>query len=148
MDYGFTSSTSTGDPHERRGWLPAYSLVFQVISTSFLALRLASRFQKRGGRLGLDDLFVVLGWVSTVPAAFPERFGQEYNMINQIFATGSTILFIVGRSHPNIITIFLRSLSLGAFHFGFDRHSAGYTAKLAMKSTLVRRDIPFRDTQL
>ena len=77
MDYGFTSSTSTGDPLERRRWLPAYSLVFQVVSTSFLTLRLASRFQKRGGGLGLDDLFVVLGWVSIIPTAFLQDLGRR-----------------------------------------------------------------------
>ncbi|KIW06061.1 uncharacterized protein PV09_03234 [Verruconis gallopava] len=49
-------------PHERREWLPAYSLVLGSITTILLVIRLLSRALWRGGGLGLDDFFITLGW--------------------------------------------------------------------------------------
>jgi hypothetical protein len=43
--------------------MPAYALTIQVIMTVLLGIRLVSRFQRMGGRLGLDDVFISIAWI-------------------------------------------------------------------------------------
>lgn len=52
-----------GDPKERREWLPHYAISFEVVTTFFVALRFVSRFQKAGGKPGIDDVFILFAWV-------------------------------------------------------------------------------------
>jgi hypothetical protein len=57
--------TLSGNPHPvRRRWLPAYAITIEAVTTILLAIRLASRFKKLGGRPGFDDVFVFLGWAA------------------------------------------------------------------------------------
>jgi hypothetical protein len=56
-------------PHDRRGWMPAYAIPIQVITAMFLAVRVCSRLHRNGGRLGIDDVFVVLGWMTATAAS-------------------------------------------------------------------------------
>ena len=53
------------DP-ERRTWLPAYTITFLAVSTLLLAGRLWLRARGQAGPLGLDDLFIFLGWAGSV----------------------------------------------------------------------------------
>jgi hypothetical protein len=53
-----------GDPREKRPWIPAYCIAFQTTATILVGLRLITRFRRTGGDFGLDDAFIVAGWVS------------------------------------------------------------------------------------
>jgi hypothetical protein len=56
--------TVSGNPHPvRREWMPPYAITVEVITTFLLIIRLVSRFNKLGGRPGLDDVFVTIGWL-------------------------------------------------------------------------------------
>jgi hypothetical protein len=51
--------------------MPAYGITIASITTVLLGIRLFSRFQGSSGRLGLDDLCLVVGWaLATVAIAF------------------------------------------------------------------------------
>jgi hypothetical protein len=53
--------------HERRTWIPAYAITIEIVTTLLLAIRLLSRVNKTGGRLGLDDVFITIAWaIATV----------------------------------------------------------------------------------
>ena len=59
-----SATTLSGNPNPvRRTWMPPYAITIEVITTSLLAIRLASRFKHLGGRPGLDDVFVTTAWV-------------------------------------------------------------------------------------
>jgi hypothetical protein len=52
---------------EERNWMLPYGVTLATISTIVIALRLYSRLP---GKLGLDDIFIVLAWMlSTVSTA-------------------------------------------------------------------------------
>src|SRR5689334_10333085 len=55
--------TVSSDRNERRGWMPEYSITFTVITTVFLGIRLTSRVRGTGGKAGLDDVFIMIGWI-------------------------------------------------------------------------------------
>ena len=57
---------SSGSGSEKREWMPAYVITFQVVTTLLLGVRLISRFKKLGGGLGLDDLFIGIAWTISV----------------------------------------------------------------------------------
>jgi hypothetical protein len=72
--------------HKKREWLPAYLISTQVIATVLLGIRLLSRIQWKGGGLGLDDLFITLGWVISTANTGLAIYGSC--MISQTFAMG------------------------------------------------------------
>jgi hypothetical protein len=49
--------------HGHHFYLSAIAIVLQALSTIFLSLRLYSRFSRRSGKAGADDVFLVVGWV-------------------------------------------------------------------------------------
>ncbi|KAF2403026.1 hypothetical protein EJ06DRAFT_554565 [Trichodelitschia bisporula] len=55
---------NTIDPVNRT-WLTPYAIVFQVISTLVIVLRLWGRLRKQAGTLGLDDALIFVGWLFT-----------------------------------------------------------------------------------
>jgi hypothetical protein len=55
-------------PHDRRTWMPAYAIPLQVLTTILLGIRMLSRFSRSSGRLGLDDGFLIIGWVLSTAA--------------------------------------------------------------------------------
>jgi hypothetical protein len=51
--------------------MPPFAITIEVFTTILLAIRLWSRFQRTGGRLGLDDLFISIAWaLATVGVGF------------------------------------------------------------------------------
>jgi hypothetical protein len=57
----------------RRPWILAYAIPFQVVTTFLLAVRLISRYYRLGGRLGalgLDDAFIVVGWMISLGVTY------------------------------------------------------------------------------
>jgi hypothetical protein len=66
VDNGIITVPAANDPAwlpGRRNWIPPYAIIFQILTTFLLALRLGSRLNKGGGRLGIDDAFISLAWV-------------------------------------------------------------------------------------
>jgi hypothetical protein len=49
--------------NERHGYIPALAIFLEVISTAFFVLRLLARFTRKGLKPGLDDVFLIAGWV-------------------------------------------------------------------------------------
>jgi hypothetical protein len=52
-----------GLDHTRRGWMPAYAITIQVITTLLLGIRLISRVKGVGGRVGIDDVLIFFAWL-------------------------------------------------------------------------------------
>ena len=50
----------------RRDWLPAFSLVWLIVSTTLVWGRFFLRARKQAGPFGLDDLFIALAWLFSV----------------------------------------------------------------------------------
>jgi hypothetical protein len=67
---------STTGPIERRTWMPAYACTIIVVTTVLLGIRLVSRLHKFGGGLGLDDIFIVLGYVVAVAHAISVIYSE------------------------------------------------------------------------
>ena len=49
---------------ERRTWLLPYSVALQTFVTIVLLVRLWVRFTKQAGKIGPDDVLIVLSWVN------------------------------------------------------------------------------------
>jgi hypothetical protein len=58
-----SNAADGGLDHSRRGWMPAYAITVQAVTTLLLTIRLISRFNRTGGRLGMDDVLISLAWV-------------------------------------------------------------------------------------
>jgi hypothetical protein len=52
-----------GLDHTYRRWLPAYSIVIEAVTTLLLTIRMISRINRIGGRLGMDDALIVGAWL-------------------------------------------------------------------------------------
>ncbi|KAE9961936.1 hypothetical protein BLS_001109 [Venturia inaequalis] len=59
-------------------YLTIIAIVLQITSTSFLALRLYSRFSRKSGKAGIDDAFLVLGWLFGTTLTVFAIFGSLY----------------------------------------------------------------------
>jgi len=71
--------------HERRTWMPAYALTIQITTTLLLGIRLVTRFQRTGGKLGLDDLCITIGWaIATANIALIILFSYKYGLDRHI----------------------------------------------------------------
>lgn len=47
--------------------MPAYAITIEIVTTLLLAIRLLSRVNRTGGKLGLDDVFITIAWaIATV----------------------------------------------------------------------------------
>jgi len=49
---------------EVRFWILAYILVFTLVSTLFMVIRVLSRSRRAGDRFGIDDALAIVAWVS------------------------------------------------------------------------------------
>jgi hypothetical protein len=54
--------------HAVRDWMPAYYGVLATLTAILFSLRLLSRFLRVGGRFGIDDLFITVAWLISIPA--------------------------------------------------------------------------------
>jgi hypothetical protein len=52
-------------PVVERTWMLPFAVVMETISFIFIAVRLMSRIHPThaGGRVGIDDLFICIGWL-------------------------------------------------------------------------------------
>jgi hypothetical protein len=78
-----TVGTLSANPHPvRRQWMPPYAITIEVITTALLIIRLCSRWNKLGGRAGIDDVFVTTGWflglVATAGICYSEISKDRY----------------------------------------------------------------------
>jgi hypothetical protein len=54
---------------ERHTYIPGIAITLEVISTVLFVLRLLVRFTQKGGaKPGLDDVFLIAGWVRKPPS--------------------------------------------------------------------------------
>jgi hypothetical protein len=54
----------SGNLHaHRRVWFTPYAVVIEIITTILLGIRLGSRISKLGGRPGIDDVLITIGWL-------------------------------------------------------------------------------------
>jgi hypothetical protein len=100
--------------------MPAYAIPLEVVTTMLITIRILSRFNRNGGRLGVDDIFVVLAWMTATTATGLVVWGT----------------FILVRISPNP-TKAKRSL-LGCYELGFDRHIWDTPQGRASKALSVR----------
>jgi hypothetical protein len=54
--------------HEQRNWMPEYYGVLAALTASMISIRLLSRFLRIGERFGIDDMFITLAWLISIPA--------------------------------------------------------------------------------
>ncbi|WPH03160.1 Hypothetical protein R9X50_00603600 [Acrodontium crateriforme] len=69
---------------EHRAWLPAYAGTLFAVGTIFVATRVALRITKKAGSLGIDDIFLGIGWlgglaftISTIMVATKYDIGRH-----------------------------------------------------------------------
>jgi hypothetical protein len=72
--------------------MPIYAITIEVITTVLLGVRLISRFNKLGGRLGLDDIFIVLGWI--VAVAMTSAVTYSMPMSSRLFPINANALSV------------------------------------------------------
>jgi hypothetical protein len=60
------------DP-ERRTWLPAFAMAWQIASTVLVWGRLYLRSRKLAGPFGLDDAFMLSAWVCLMSSRIAMR---------------------------------------------------------------------------
>jgi predicted oxidoreductase len=48
--------------------MPEYYTVLTAFASFLVGLRLLSRFMRVGGRFGVDDFFIVIAWLISIPA--------------------------------------------------------------------------------
>jgi hypothetical protein len=54
----------SGNLHaHRRTWFTPFAVSLEIITTVLLGIRLGSRISKLGGRPGVDDVLITLGWL-------------------------------------------------------------------------------------
>jgi hypothetical protein len=66
VDNGIFTVPAPNDPawgSGERHWMLAYALVMIISTTLLLILRLVSRINRTGGKLGVDDVLIVIGWI-------------------------------------------------------------------------------------
>jgi hypothetical protein len=56
--------------------MPPYAITMLVFTSLLLGIRLVSRFKKYGGGLGLDDAFIVAGYLLAVAHAFAAIYSE------------------------------------------------------------------------
>jgi hypothetical protein len=56
--------------------MPEYIISIHAIMTILLCIRLVSRFQRYGGRPGLDDVFITLAWIVSTANAITTLLGK------------------------------------------------------------------------
>lgn len=56
---------NTKDP-EKRYWAVPFSIVLAVISTLVVGARVYARLTRAAGAFGLDDVLIIISWVSTM----------------------------------------------------------------------------------
>jgi hypothetical protein len=96
--------------------MPVYALTIQVVMTVLLGIRLISRFQRMGGRLGLDDAFISMAW---------------------IIGTAGVVLTLLGELSYALLVDERLTWVKGSYRYGFDRHIWDVSPELWPKSALV-----------
>jgi hypothetical protein len=69
VDNGIFTIPAPDDPawgSGQRHWMLPYSLVILISTTVFVALRLMTRINRTGGKLGIDDVLIVIAWILSV----------------------------------------------------------------------------------
>jgi hypothetical protein len=70
--------------HKQRNWMPVYYSILATFSAILLAIRLLSRLLRVGGRFGIDDFFITLAWLVSVPAGVLSVIGlfAQFHSLN------------------------------------------------------------------
>jgi hypothetical protein len=64
LDYIFLWPKPNYINPERRTWFVPYAITLEVVTTVIVGARLFARFKRDAGRPGLDDVLMVIAWVS------------------------------------------------------------------------------------
>jgi hypothetical protein len=65
VDNGILTLPAPDDPawHSgRRGWMLPYALVIVIVTTTLLVMRVVTRINRSGGKLGIDDALIMASW--------------------------------------------------------------------------------------
>jgi hypothetical protein len=92
--------------------MPAYGITIASVTTVLLAIRLFSRFQGSSGRLGLDDLCLVVGWA---------------------LATAAIVISLLCE-HETLVRASVLTSDPGVTRWGYDRHMWDVSEELYAKA--------------
>jgi hypothetical protein len=65
VDNGILTLPAPDDPAwlpGRRGWMLPYALVIVIVTTILLVMRVVTRINRSGGKLGIDDALIMASW--------------------------------------------------------------------------------------
>ncbi|KAK6441222.1 hypothetical protein LTR95_002551 [Oleoguttula sp. CCFEE 5521] len=114
----------------RRTWLPAFAITLLVFSSTLIGLRIGLRARKQGGGLGLDDAFLIPGWLILVGMTVTACLASGYGFVDRhiwdlriddywrdaLNAWVGQFLFVVGTCCVRVsILFFYRRLTKGTF---------------------------------
>ncbi|KAK6441824.1 hypothetical protein LTR95_001933 [Oleoguttula sp. CCFEE 5521] len=114
----------------RRTWLPAYAITLLVFSSTLVCLRIGLRARKQGGGLGLDDAFLIPGWLILVGMTVTACLASGYGFVDRhiwdlriddywrdaLNAWVGQFLFVIGTCCVRVsILFFYRRLTKGTF---------------------------------
>lgn len=116
----------------RRPWMPAYAITWQVASTLLVVARYWLRITKRAGPLGLDDAFLLPGFVfglmfTVLSCVLTVQYGADRHTWDthpddfEYLALGAwlcEIAFLLSTSATKIsVLLFYRRLTAGTFSY-------------------------------
>ena len=79
------------DP-ERRTWMPAFSLTWQIVSTLLVFGRFYLRLRRLAGPFGYDDAFMLLAWVRSIETAHESCISLTKALsVSQLISVGFTV---------------------------------------------------------
>ena len=86
-----TVGTLSANPHPvKREWMPPYAITIEIITTALLIIRLVSRYNKLGGRAGIDDVFVTIGWFFGLLTTIGICYGKVFKDCCHCVANGDS----------------------------------------------------------
>ncbi|KAI7163172.1 hypothetical protein KC349_g1464 [Hortaea werneckii] len=130
VDFSSWPTPNYVDPVERT-WMPAYSITLTVASSIPILIRLFLRFRNEGGGLGLDDLFLVPGWLLNIGFTTVASYASYHTFVTRhvwdtpptlfegdaLNAWISQILFLLGPGCVKIsVLLFYRRIQAGTFN--------------------------------
>ncbi|KAI7281445.1 hypothetical protein KC345_g4153 [Hortaea werneckii] len=130
VDFSSLPTPNYDDPEEST-WLPAYSITLTVASSIPILIRLFLRSRNEGGGFGLDDLFLVPGWLLNIGFTTVASYASYHTFVTRhvwdtppllfegdaLNAWISQVLFLLGPGCVKIsVLLFYRRIQAGTFN--------------------------------
>jgi TRAP-type C4-dicarboxylate transport system permease small subunit len=71
------SSPSDGLNHDRKTAMPALAVSIEVVTTVLLFMRISSRFTNGHSTIGVDDVLIVLAWITGLGLTIAVLLGEH-----------------------------------------------------------------------